>query len=266
MDINQYLKRINFYGTIAPDFNTLTRLQHQHLFTVPFEDLDIFYGHHFNLDKEVFYNKVVINHRGGYCYELNSLFYELLLACGFKASMISGRVGSNKKFGPEFDHMALIVEIDNMKWLVDVGFGDFALKPLAIMPGHVQNDGRCNYRINDNTELDGSRYLSAEKWNDSKGMFIPEYIFTLTPRTFKDFAQMNENQQTDPESHFVKNFMCSLPIDGGRISMVNNRIIKTINGTKRVRTIHDDEYRQHLLKKYFDIEFLIPGYCTTDIR
>ena len=35
--------------------------------------------------------------------------------------------------------MALIVELEDRKWLVDVGYGDFSLKPLAITPGEVQS-------------------------------------------------------------------------------------------------------------------------------
>lgn len=261
MDITQYLKRINFFGTLTPDLNTLTQLQHHHLFTVPFEDLDIYYGIPFALDKEAFFQKVVVNNRGGYCYELNSLFYELLTAIGFNVTYLSGRVGNGRQYGPEFDHMALMVTIDQVRWLVDVGFGDFALKPLAIIPGMVQNDGRCNYRITDGVLLDGIQYMNVEKWNGSKGIYVSEYLFTLTPRKFEDFEAMNQQQQISADSHFVKNLMCSLPLEDGRISIVNSRIIKTVNGSKRMKSIQDGSFQQYLLEKYFNIQFIVPAFA-----
>ena len=42
--------------------------------------------------------------RGGFCYELNGMFCELLIALGFRVSMLSGCVRRDDGgFGPEFD-------------------------------------------------------------------------------------------------------------------------------------------------------------------
>ena len=45
--------------------------------------------------------------------------------------------------------MALIVNLNGRNWLVDVGYGDFSLFPLAIAPGEIQTDGRNYYQIVD---------------------------------------------------------------------------------------------------------------------
>ena len=135
MDARLYLQRISYSGKLTPTLGTLTQLQTNHLLTVPFENLYI--HDKIKIDLADSYIKIVIQNRGGFCYELNGLFYRLLLQLGYTVKMISARVFNKESgFGPEFDHMAIIATIDNADWLVDVGFGEFAFHPLKIEPGH----------------------------------------------------------------------------------------------------------------------------------
>jgi len=49
--------------------------------------------------------------RGGYCYELNSLFAALLRTLGFEVHLLSARVARpDGSFSPEFDHLVLHAE------------------------------------------------------------------------------------------------------------------------------------------------------------
>src|ERR1700712_4590237 len=108
MDIPQYLQRINYTGPLDPTFEVLSSLQLAHLLTVPFENLDI--QNKIKIDLNNLFNKIVTRKRGGFCYELNGLFYELFQEIGFTIKMVSARVHSHKKdYSPEFDHMALVV-------------------------------------------------------------------------------------------------------------------------------------------------------------
>src|SRR5271157_4958068 len=73
------------------------------------------------LEPPLLYEKIVVRRRGGFCYELNGLFSQLLTALGFQVQMLSARVRRDDGgFGPEFDHMLLKVELEQ-PWLVDVG-------------------------------------------------------------------------------------------------------------------------------------------------
>jgi len=253
MHISSYLQRISVRDLgLMPDKDTLFRLHHAHIFHIPFEDLDIQWGIPISLDTRRFYNKIVDNNRGGYCYELNGLFYELLQYKGFEVSMISGRVFNGKRLGQEFDHLALLVTIEGEQWLTDVGFGDFSLQPL-LLNGEVQTDGRNHFRIG-HMEVEGMNYHTAEKWNAVRKEFVPEYVFTVMPRRLSDFVDMNQYQQTDPQSHFVQNLMCSLPVADGRISMVNNRMLLTRNGQRTEQVIVDEPQRAALLQEHFGIQ------------
>jgi N-hydroxyarylamine O-acetyltransferase len=153
-------------------------------------------------------------------------------------------------YGRPFEHMALVVELEEEKWLVDVGYGDFSLKPLAIRPGEIQNDGRTTYQIIQKI-VDGEEYLAVAKWKPRKKAFKDEYIFTLTPRVLQEFAAMNHFHQTSSESHFSRSLICSLPTSEGRISIINNKFMISENGDRQVKAILNEGHRAVILKEYF---------------
>lgn len=256
MDIQRYLERIQFANTqIIPDYITLEALVENHQLHIPFENIDIQNRVPIELDIDRLYEKIIINKRGGYCYELNGLFCELLQQLGYDAMMVSGRIARGKHgFGAEFDHMALVVNIDEVQWLVDVGFGDFCVRPLAMLLNEIQSDSRTQYRIADDVPIDGGPYYSVGKFNANNGTFKTQYIFSLIPSRLSDFEGMNEHQQSSEESHFIRNYLCSRLTPTGRLSIVNNKLYKTINGHKTAERIESEEQRNELLLQYFGIE------------
>jgi N-hydroxyarylamine O-acetyltransferase len=139
---------------------------------------------------------------------------------------------------------------------VDVGYGDFSLVPLAVMPGEIQSDGRNFYQIIDPVVVDGQPYLGVAKWNASKQDFKIDYIFTLTPRELPDFFEMNVFHQTSPESHFARSLICTMPTADGRITLLNNKLIRKENGKRQVRIIQSEDQRDQVLEKYFHMDMI----------
>lgn len=129
MDIKQYLKRIGYAGPVEPTFEVLSQLQMLHLLHVPFENLDI--HNNTKIDLKNLFDKIVTRKRGGFCYELNGLFYQLLKEIGFTVKMVSARVYDDKKdYSAEFDHMALIVKIADANYLLTLGSVNFCFTRL----------------------------------------------------------------------------------------------------------------------------------------
>src|SRR5687767_8714694 len=118
MNQEKYLDRIGTgKNEIQPTLEDLKFLQRQHLLNVPFENLDIHWKRPIVLDAKKFYKKIIEEKRGGFCYELNGLFYELLSEIGFQSKIISARVSNgNGGFGEEFDHLAILTEIDDKQY------------------------------------------------------------------------------------------------------------------------------------------------------
>jgi N-hydroxyarylamine O-acetyltransferase len=251
MNTNQYLARIGYNGIPAPNCETLFELQKNYLLHVPFENLYIHAGIPIKLADS--FRKVVTENRGGFCYELNGLFFLLLKDIGFNVKMISARVHSkNNEFTPEFDHMALVVEIDRKKYLVDVGFGEFALFPLSISNDLEINDPRSTFRVTAHDE----DYLLVSKKNAGEE-FNPEYIFSEKKRTLAEFEERCRYHQTSPESHFTQKLICSLPTKVGRITLTGS-LLKITSGKNIVeKKLKDEKEVNEVLMTYFKLR--MPG-------
>ena len=63
----------------------------------------------------------VMSKRGGLCYTLNSFMKYLLEALGYKAYHVTSHI--NAPNAPDTSHLATVVEIQTIKYLVDVGIG-----------------------------------------------------------------------------------------------------------------------------------------------
>jgi len=248
MDVEAYLERIGYRGPLTPTAETLRRLHVAHLLTVPFENLSIHAGEPVVLDDESLFGKVVGRVRGGFCYELNGLFGALLRELGFRVEMLSAAVARREGgFGPEFDHMALLVTLGERR-LADVGFGDSFVEPLLVDERAEQTQGARAFRIEDE---EGGRLVLLSR--DAGGVWEPQYRFSLEPHAYEDYAEMCRFHQTSPESHFTRGRVCSLLMPDGRVTLSGSRLIKTTGGERVERELADEAERDAALLEHFRI-------------
>lgn len=248
MNVAAYLDRIGLAdASISADIASLRLLQRLHLLTVPFENLDIHWKRPIVLDLGKFYSKVVDDRRGGFCYELNGLFNELLRSLGFQTRLISARVFNGTDHGPEFDHAAIIVTIGDEEYLADVGFGDFAAEPLRFAMDEEQRDPNGTFIIR---RFDGD-YLEVAKRNSDE--WKSEYIFKDIARDLSEFSEMCDFQQYSPESHFRKGKLCSIMTTGGRKTLTNTKFVVTSNGDKYQADVVSEDAFIDLLREHFRI-------------
>jgi N-hydroxyarylamine O-acetyltransferase len=249
MNTKEYFRRLGLAETsFAANFETLKFLQKQHLLHIPFENLDIHRRRPITLDAEKFYRKIVEENRGGFCYELNGLFYNLLSEIGFHSRIISARVaGGENGFGAEYDHLAILTEIDGEEYLVDVGFGSFAAEPLKFVLDSEQQDENGVFLIRKYDE----KYFEVAK--KDAGAWRSEYIFTTLERDLSEFAGMCQFHQTSPESHFTRRKICSLMTNGGRKTLTGSKFIETANEEKKEFNVNSEAEFNEILEREFRI-------------
>jgi N-hydroxyarylamine O-acetyltransferase len=247
LDTGAYLKRINYSGSIAPTAETLRQLQLAHLLSVPFENLSIHSGEPIVLNDHALFNKIIERRRGGFCYELNGLFAALLRNLGFNVQMLSASVANAQgEWGPEFDHMTLVVSL-NERWLVDVGFGDSFIEPLLLDSREEQVQGARTFRIDEA----GDHLIVMQR--EQGGGWKPQYRFNLQPHVYSDYKEMCLYHQTSPESHFTQRRICSRLTPDGRVTISQVRLITTIGNTKEERELNDESEIAKVLREQFDI-------------
>ncbi|MBP8252275.1 MAG: arylamine N-acetyltransferase [Herpetosiphon sp.] len=246
MNIHDYLDRINYHGSLDPNSTTLRALHEAHLLHVPFENLSIHAQQPIVLNDEALYHKIVVKRRGGFCYELNGVFAWLLRSLGFEVAMLAAGVTRNDGgFGPDFDHMALVVMLDQ-RWLVDVGFGDSFRQPLLFDERNAQIQGQRRYQLQD----DGDHLIMLEGKND-EGL-KPQYRLAKTTHEFADYVAMCHYHQTSPDSGFTKGRICSIATPHGRISLSETQLIITEQEQRIELPINNAEF-DRVLAEYFVI-------------
>lgn len=245
----EYLRRIGIEeNEIAPTLENLKKLQRYHLLNVPFENLDIHWKHPILLNADNFYQKIIGEKRGGFCYELNGLFNELLKEIGYQTKIISARVFNGKDFGAEYDHLAILAKIGGEEFLADVGFGDFTAEPLRFVLDEEQEDANGIFKIRKrDKEYFEVVKTEGETWNS-------EYIFKNLNRNLSEFAGMCEFHQTSPESHFTRGKVCSLMTETGRKTLTDKKFIETAGGEKRETEINSDNEFYKILEREFFIK------------
>jgi N-hydroxyarylamine O-acetyltransferase len=245
MDLLKYIDRIARHQSNKIDHAYLSKLHEGHIFNIPFENLDVHYKKLFDLDIANIYHKVVDQRRGGFCYELNSLFCDLLTQLGFKSRIIEARIFDDEgNLGPRFDHMSVLVEIDKM-YLCDVGYGDLIIQPLEILEG-IQSDGRNLFKIE---MIEQNEYLLS--MSTANQNFTQKYVFYLAPVHKDDFAAICLDKQINPSSYFVKNLVCTKPTKVGRVTIFNDKVIEKSDKGRIEKMIYNEtEMKRELLLNF----------------
>ena len=218
LDINAYLQRIGFQGDRAPTLNTLKALQQLHLQTITFENLNPLLGRAVPLDSPALMDKLIHQRRGGYCFENNLLFLEVLTTLGFQARGITGRVYWNQPEDawPPRSHMLLLVTIDGEDYLSDVGFG--GMTPTAPLQLHCRDSQRTPlepFRV----DVDQQGY---SLWVKVGGPWRLLYRFDLMQQGAVDFEMANWYVACHPQSKFVNNLIAVRTGEDRRHTLLND--------------------------------------------
>lgn len=119
-----YLDRIGFACDPQIDHKTLDDLVYHHQSSIPFETVTLHRsGNTPSVEVDTLYGKIIERRFGGYCFELNKLFSELLTALGFNVQPRLSRAVRGRETRMPINHRGIIVHMDGKTYSVDVGFG-----------------------------------------------------------------------------------------------------------------------------------------------
>lgn len=245
-DARKYLERINFAGSVTASKDCLEGLHLAHLAAVPYENFDIIKRLNLRLDEESLFQKIVVQNRGGFCYELNFLFARLLRELGFQVELLSARIfNEDDSLGPEYDHPILLVKLQE-RWLADVGNSRWFHTPISLEQPNNQMRNGVIYRI----EKCGDYYTLLR--HNAGGDGRRQYRFTLKPRQESEFGKMCLYKWTSPESRFTKGYIFARVIsENERLILTETKFISTRNGFREERLLNSKTEFTDLLTEYF---------------
>ncbi|CAM3997314.1 N-hydroxyarylamine O-acetyltransferase [Vibrio aerogenes CECT 7868] len=247
-----YLNKIGIENHIEPDLHTLKQIHQRQHCRIPFENFDVLNGTTPCLSEEALYQKLVINERGGYCFELNGLLSCVLKFTGFDVRPLLGRIHLEEKPSGR-GHFINLVTLGETSWIVDAGFG--ANTPRAPLPVVF------NQEIS--TDLQTFRFIQDERFgvmlqNKVNSGWRDLYSLDMGHVCDGDIAYGNHFTSTNPDSVFVSNCVATLRTDDGILTLLNNRLsIKRPEGTHEIVLDNEPSYFS-ALKTYFGIELEMP--------
>ena len=243
-EAEEYLARIHYTGPIEPTIEVLTELQRFHVLSVPFENLSVYGREEIILSKDWLFEKIVRRHRGGFCFELNTMLSFLLDYFGFEYKIHAALVYSEKTglVGPPLDHEILMTNVGGKLWLTDVGFGDAFWTPLHFTDLQERQEQKSGtYRL----LKDGDSYIYEEKvqiivdefGRDKKAKeqftspgdpnWAPKYKFDLIQRNTEDFHERLVYHQTNAKSAFTHDRIVTLAKPWGRVTIAGTKLVTT---------------------------------------
>lgn len=225
-NLEAYLKRINYAGSIAPTLETLQMLHRLHPAAIPFENLNPLMELPVRLQLSDLEQKLIVERRGGYCFEQNLLFKAVLEAMDFTvtalaASVLWGRDDAAEDADLPLTHMVLLVDLGGVPWLADVGFGGQVLTaPLRLRADIEQETPNERYRLTGGQPLWRLESEIAGAWQ-------PLYQFDLTARTLDDYIAMN-----DVTAGMFKDDLIAARVEGSRRLALRNARLRTHDGAE----------------------------------
>ncbi|MCL2016345.1 MAG: arylamine N-acetyltransferase [Defluviitaleaceae bacterium] len=249
MELKPYLTRIGVDGIAKNDLQTLNLLQHQHLKTVPYENLDIMRNIPISLEVADIYEKIVIRNRGGYCFELNGLFAWLLKTLGFAVVDYMARYLRDEPTIPMRRHRVLRVTCNGKDFLCDVGVG--AVVPRTPLPFIFDTPMQ---RGNEVYKLEKEPFLGNVLYERKKHEWSAVYAFTEEEQLDLDYIMPSFYCEKHPESFFRTMDMVHIFTEDGRKSVANREIKLFSPNNVEVITPQSEEHYNQLLLEHFQIK------------
>jgi N-hydroxyarylamine O-acetyltransferase len=253
MNLAGYFQRIGYRGGYQPDLALLSALTAAHTRSIPFENLDVLLARPISLEPDALYQKLVVERRGGYCFEQNGFFLEVLRELGFQVVPLSARVRlqRTRDFTPPRTHVFLRVELDGESWLTDVGVGGLSLtSPLRLASRDEQRTLHEPRRIlQEGGRLFHQVRFGAE-WQD-----VCEFTLEEMPPIDREVA--NWYTGAHPNSHFKNRLVVARAApEGQRLSILNDQFtLRERHGTATTHQIASASELLEVLLKQFGLYF-----------
>jgi len=262
-----YLARIGLSAAPPVSPQGLALLQSAHRQAIGFENFDSFFHARVAIDAESVFAKLVTGRRGGYCFEHNRLFADMLSELGFTVRPLLARVWLGLRPGidavPPRTHTLLLVETDDGPWIADAGFGGSFVPPMPLTEGAGA------------TTADGARHRlcrSPHEWGEwlleragptaatdgraaPHGDWQPQYGFCLTPVAPDDLELANLWTASRPGIRFTTLRIASIVLPDGFAAL----------GDRTLTVYRDGECERHDIASAADFRLLLSNLCHIDL-
>ena len=253
-DIDLYLERIDYHGDRRPNLDNLKELMWKNLMHIPYGNLDFYQDQNCpSLAIPDIFEKIIINHGCGGCFEINLLFFALLKSMGYDLFpvIVKCLFGSSDPVVPT--HCAAIVTIDDKRYYVDVGLG----LPSPVVPVALDGDSDWQPAVISPNYYSYKMYKEGnnilfEGWNGSKRMSMVSFV--LQPVELVDLIPLNYYACMAETSPVTQGIIVETFRDKGTASVLKNRLTISSDDKVEKRLLENDDDFKTVLWEVFGIK------------
>ncbi|MDR2133351.1 MAG: arylamine N-acetyltransferase [Clostridiales Family XIII bacterium] len=248
-EVRAYLERIGLRRPTVANRAALDEIIFAHQCSVPFENLDSaeckVTPH---LETRRLFDKIVRRRRGGWCFELNSLFASLLKALGYSVTAHFARVYHGGEFMTKPLHRVNLVQIDGTPLYCDVGFGGTTPSASLALTDGLRQDIRGEvFFFKPHT----ARWISL--CTETNGAARPLLTFDRESAIAVDFTVPNAFGAS-ADIRFRDTRVVNLRLPNGKLSLDGNTLTKIVGATTETRTLLTKRELYNALAEAFGIE------------
>jgi len=198
--VSAYLARLEVTVPIRNDLQSLNTLLFAQLTHIPFDSLDVWgAGACPSLVLEDIYEKIVKKGRGGYCFELNTLFRSLLNALGFDAYQAAAIITKPDGASTPPAHNVILCPLNGKTYFLDVGYGGpVPYQALELTEGqqgdfYLKSEGENTYSVHRITETEQRCLIRFRNVAVAVSELIPLnfYISQMPDSHFRHMIHLN---------------------------------------------------------------------------
>lgn len=252
--LEQIFSRIGltFSANLPKNAALIGAIQYGFQKNVPYENLDILQGKALSLDYSDLYEKIIVNKRGGYCFELNGLLAEVYRSLGFSVTEYMARYLRGESEIPVRRHrICVVTDGDGIHWICDAGIGQSAFRvPLKLEDGFLSEQYGETYRVDYDAEFLG--WIISDL---HRGQWRRFYSFTEEKQLNIDYIMPSFWCEHSDESPFRGAEMFSIKTDTGRITLDGN-IFHIFDGEDVTERYLNEEEVKEAYSKYFGLPYV----------
>jgi len=241
---NRFFQRIELKNTTIDLDHMPIILRHIAKY-IPFENIDVIDKTTKPLSLETIAAKILTNHRGGLCYEINTLLFEVLRENNLNVNLISAVIfdETSQAFSKTgYTHTIILLEHQGLEYLIDAGFGNNI--PLIPVPlnGDLVNSTNGAYKI-----VDHQLYMKRS-YRDEQ--FKLAYRFKRDRITCDQLRISQQIIEQSEDSMFNKRALLTRCTEDGTVTLSENNLVIMKSGEKTSRVLTEVE-KQQAKKDYF---------------
>ena len=240
--VNNYLKELNFSNDIKT-LQHLTKLIQAHEKTFAFSSMKVLLKDKISLELQDIYKSIVVQKRGGYCFEHNKLFYEVLKELGFDVQFFLARVINNTDNEVPQTHRFTLLTLDNERYLIDVGIG---FRSPAVPVHFTELLTNSHLGISYSVKEFEDKTFGLQLIQNNKPFRVTK--FDLNPCYEADFEMGHFYSHKHPCAAFVNNLVISVIGENEIRSLRNSNYVKIYENNQEETVIESLEQFHSILK------------------